>query len=184
MRAVCAGERRLHSAIPFLVGAAALTSMAFFMDSDPSAAFVSLLGATIVWGPAGVVYSLPATFLQACLSFRRFIFEHKLDDSRLMLHLYCRSTAGPRVLSAEQIECYSDVLTCSCVQTGTCSGDWNCSDQFPSKCWGTSRSFHHWCALLNSQCCMFCHRLFDTAHCANGMQMGAEQCQCNEMQVI
>ncbi len=65
---VCAGERRLHSSIPFLVGAAALTSMAFFMDSDPSAAFVSLLGATIVWGPAGVVYSLPATFLQACPS--------------------------------------------------------------------------------------------------------------------
>ncbi|BDA42609.1 Putative tartrate transporter [Coccomyxa sp. Obi] len=58
------GERRLHSSIPFLVGAAALTTMAFFMDSDPSAAFVSLLGATIVWGPAGVVYSLPATFLQ------------------------------------------------------------------------------------------------------------------------
>ncbi|KAK9909692.1 hypothetical protein WJX75_006123 [Coccomyxa subellipsoidea] len=58
------GERRLHSSIPFLVGAAALTSMAFFMDSDPSAAFVSLLGATIVWGPAGVVYSLPATFLK------------------------------------------------------------------------------------------------------------------------
>lgn len=63
--AVCTGERRLHSSIPFLVGAAALTSMAFFMDSDPSAAFVSLLGATIVWGPAGVVYSLPATFLKA-----------------------------------------------------------------------------------------------------------------------
>lgn len=68
---LCAGERRLHSAIPFLVGAGSLMAMAFFMDSDPSAAFVALLGATVVWGPAGVVYSLPATFLQASPSAKK-----------------------------------------------------------------------------------------------------------------
>ncbi len=41
--------------------------MALFLDRDPAAAFVSLLGATVLWGPAGIIYSLPATFLQACL---------------------------------------------------------------------------------------------------------------------
>jgi hypothetical protein len=63
----CAGERRLHSCVPFLLGAGALILMAFFLGSDPPAAFLSLLGATIIWGPAGVIYGLPATFLQACM---------------------------------------------------------------------------------------------------------------------
>ncbi|CAL5219790.1 g1695 [Coccomyxa viridis] len=57
------GETRLHSSVPFLLGSVALLSMAFFLDHNPSAAFVSLLGATIIWGSGGVVYSLPATFL-------------------------------------------------------------------------------------------------------------------------
>ena len=38
--------------------------MAAFMQRDPSAAFASLLFATVLWGPAGIIYSLPATFLQ------------------------------------------------------------------------------------------------------------------------
>lgn len=63
----CAGERRLHCFVPFVMAAGALSCMALFMDYDPSAAFVCLLGATVLWGPAGIIYSLPATFLQAGL---------------------------------------------------------------------------------------------------------------------
>lgn len=60
------GERRFHCGVPFLLAAGALCCMAVFMDSDPSAAFASLLMATVLWGPAGIIYSLPATFLQVC----------------------------------------------------------------------------------------------------------------------
>ena len=48
-----AGETRLHSSVPFLLGSVALLSMAFFLDHNPSAAFVSLLGATVIWGSGG-----------------------------------------------------------------------------------------------------------------------------------
>lgn len=44
--------------------------MAFFLGCDPPAAFLSLLGATIIWGPAGIIYGLPATFLQVSCYFR------------------------------------------------------------------------------------------------------------------
>ena len=50
--------------VPFLMAAGALCCMAVFMERDPSAAFASLLMATVLWGPAGIIYSLPATFLQ------------------------------------------------------------------------------------------------------------------------
>ncbi len=69
MANAAAGETRLHSSVPFLLGSVALLSMAFFLDHNPSAAFVSLLGATIIWGSGGVVYSLPATFLSVGASF-------------------------------------------------------------------------------------------------------------------
>ena len=64
-----AGETRLHSSVPFLLGFVALLSMAFFLDRNPAAAFVSLLGATVIWGSGGVVYSLPASFLSVSASF-------------------------------------------------------------------------------------------------------------------
>ena len=57
--------------MPFLLGAVALLSMAFFLDRNPSAAFVSLLGATVIWGSGGVVYSLPASFLSVSLAWGR-----------------------------------------------------------------------------------------------------------------
>ena len=37
--------------------------MALFLERNPSAAFLSLLGATVIWGSGGVVYGLPASFL-------------------------------------------------------------------------------------------------------------------------
>ena len=33
------------------------------LEHNPSAAFLSLLGATVIWGSGGVVYGLPASFL-------------------------------------------------------------------------------------------------------------------------
>lgn len=63
MWATGAGETRLHSSVPLLMGSVALLSMAFFLDHNPSAAFVSLLVATVIWGSSGVVYGLPASFL-------------------------------------------------------------------------------------------------------------------------
>ena len=58
-----AGETRLHCSIPFLGGAVALLCMALSLEHNPSAAFLSLLGATVIWGSGGVVYGLPASFL-------------------------------------------------------------------------------------------------------------------------
>ena len=58
-----AGETRLHCSVPFLGGAVALLCMALTLEHTPSAAFLSLLGATVIWGSGGVVYGLPASFL-------------------------------------------------------------------------------------------------------------------------
>ena len=41
--------------------------MALFLEHNPSAAFLSLLGATVIWGSGGVVYGLPASFLSVSL---------------------------------------------------------------------------------------------------------------------
>lgn len=59
-----AGERKLHATLPFLAGAGCLALMGAFLDSNPAAGFAALLGATVMWGPAGIIYGLPATFLQ------------------------------------------------------------------------------------------------------------------------
>ena len=71
-----AGETRLHSSVPFLLGSVALLSMAFFLDHNPSAAFVSLLGATVIWGSGGVVYGLPASFLSVSLTHPKLQSAH------------------------------------------------------------------------------------------------------------
>lgn len=50
--------------MPFLAGAGCLALMGAYLDHNPAAAFAALLGATVMWGPAGIIYGLPATFLQ------------------------------------------------------------------------------------------------------------------------
>ncbi|KAK9816765.1 hypothetical protein WJX72_004884 [[Myrmecia] bisecta] len=57
------GERRLHTTIPFAIGSVALACLGYSMSRNPWAAFLSLLAATAIWGPAGIVSSFPATFL-------------------------------------------------------------------------------------------------------------------------
>ena len=62
---VSAGERKLHATVPFLAGAGCLALLGAYVDHNPAAAFAALLGATVLWGPAGIIYGLPAMFLQA-----------------------------------------------------------------------------------------------------------------------
>ena len=66
--------------MPFLLGSVALLSMAFFLDHNPSAAFLSLLGATVIWGSGGVVYSLPASFLSVSLAWGHICHACKLSS--------------------------------------------------------------------------------------------------------
>ena len=73
-----AGETRLHCSVPFLGGAVALLSMALFLERNPSAAFLSLLGATVIWGSGGVVYGLPASFLSVSLCARNALLQRRL----------------------------------------------------------------------------------------------------------
>lgn len=63
MRAGTAGERKFHATLPFMLAAGALGVMAWLIDTDPRTAFLAMLGATILWGPAGIISTLPATFL-------------------------------------------------------------------------------------------------------------------------
>ena len=57
------GERRYHATVPFVIATAALGCMSAMIDENPSVAFLSMLGATVLWGPAGIISALPATFL-------------------------------------------------------------------------------------------------------------------------
>ena len=64
----CTGEKRLHAAVPLGCSALALGAMAVWLDIAPALAFGMLLVATLLWGPAGILSSLPATFLHVRLS--------------------------------------------------------------------------------------------------------------------
>ena len=57
------GERRYHATIPFVLATVALAFMAAEIDENPTAAFIAMLVATVLWGPAGIISALPATFL-------------------------------------------------------------------------------------------------------------------------
>ncbi|KAK9837559.1 hypothetical protein WJX74_000209 [Apatococcus lobatus] len=58
------GEVRLHATIPFVISTFALASLAYYIDTSPPLAFLSLLAATSIWGSNGILYSYPAAFLQ------------------------------------------------------------------------------------------------------------------------
>lgn len=49
--------------MPLAVSAFALGAMAVWLDIAPALAFCMLLAATLLWGPAGILSSLPASFL-------------------------------------------------------------------------------------------------------------------------
>ena len=49
----CAGEKRLHSTLPFLAASFALGATAYLIDFDPVSAFGTLLASTILWGAFG-----------------------------------------------------------------------------------------------------------------------------------
>ena len=61
----CAGERRLHVAVPLFMAAVALAALAASMQLHaPKSAFCALMAAVLVWAPDAVMASWPATFLQ------------------------------------------------------------------------------------------------------------------------
>lgn len=49
--------------VPLLIGSGALLVLSKTLDTAPITAFVALVVATLIWGPAGIIYGLPATFL-------------------------------------------------------------------------------------------------------------------------
>ena len=53
----------MHAAGPLLVSALALGAMAVWLEVAPALAFLMLIVATLLWGPAGILSSLPASFL-------------------------------------------------------------------------------------------------------------------------
>lgn len=59
-----AGERRWHATGPLALSALSLGCMAMWIDGNSMLAFGALLLATSLWGPAGILSSLPATFLK------------------------------------------------------------------------------------------------------------------------
>ena len=66
---VCAGERRLHVAVPLIIASAALGAMGLCMQLRlPTPAFCALLVAVAIWAPDAVMASWPATFLQVGVS--------------------------------------------------------------------------------------------------------------------
>jgi hypothetical protein len=58
-----AGERKYHAFVPFVIATLALGSMSALIDTNPATAFLAMLCATVLWGPAGIISALPATFL-------------------------------------------------------------------------------------------------------------------------
>ena len=121
-----AGETRLHSSVPFLLGSVALLSMAFFLDRNPSAAFVSLLGATVIWGAGGVVYSLPATFLSVRVGFSAHLpclsSAHAAQSSA---RHHGRLKCGDLGAKAAILRLLSRTLVCTAASFA-CSGGWAC----------------------------------------------------------
>jgi len=57
------GERKYHAFVPFVIATLALGTMSALIDTNPATAFLAMLCATVLWGPAGIISALPATFL-------------------------------------------------------------------------------------------------------------------------
>lgn len=69
--------------------------MGAYLDHNPAAAFAALLGATVMWGPAGIIYGLPATFLQARA---QACIIRRLWQPACELQLCCEVLRGPAVM--------------------------------------------------------------------------------------
>ena len=72
---MAAGEKRWHATIPLGIAAVALGAMALWMEGSPMLAFTALLLATCLWGPSGILSSLPASFLKVSLKLSKLSLQ-------------------------------------------------------------------------------------------------------------